>query len=320
MKILLTGATGFFGKSLFRFWKDTKSIDIINSKIIILSRNPKRFYDFIKPFMDIFDIDLIEGDVEVYSSLKMDDYTHVLHAATDSTLGSNLSSLARYNQIFNGTKNILDLSVKCGVSKILLTSSGAIYGDISQFNQGVKEKYYGSINSLLSKNSYALAKRSAEHLCALYYDKFGLRYSIARCFAFIGEDLPMNVHFAIGNFIGDAINGRDIIIHGNGQQVRTYLHQSELAKWLTAILLENKETSIYNVGSNEKTTIENVAKLITKYFESKKPKVIIQNKETNAFRNYYVPNVDLIKQELGLRVEINLQEAIKRVIDSKTKN
>lgn len=313
MKILITGGTGFFGKALLKYWIKSENKNILSSKIVLISRNPKNYDTFINPFRDFFDLELIYGDVEDFSSLKKDDYTHVLHAAADSTYGPYLSLLAQYKQIVNGTKNILDLSVECGVTKFLFASSGAVYGEISQFVDGVKEEYIGAPDPLSPLNTYGIAKRNAEHLCAVYHHQFGLKYSIARCFAFIGEDLPLNAHFAIGNFISDALNGRDILIRGNGKQIRTYLYQSELAKWLTTILLDQKDFSVYNVGSDEKISLKNTASLISKYVSENKSKVIIQNYDNNSFRNFYVPNIDLINKELGLKVEINLIEAIKNV-------
>lgn len=80
--------------------------------------------------------------------------------------------------------------------------------------------------------AYSQAKRAAEHLCALYREAYGLETVVARCFAFIGQDLPFNAHYAIGNFIQDALSAEQITVAGDGTPLRTYLDQSDLAHWL----------------------------------------------------------------------------------------
>jgi UDP-glucuronate decarboxylase len=109
------------------------------------------------------------------------------------------------------------------------------------------------------KNLNDLRKRCAEHLCALYFKEYGLQTVIARCFSFVGRDLPKDVHFAIGNFINDAINSSEIIVTGDGSPVRSYLDQRDLAEWLTELLFLDIGGEAYNVGSDQTLTIEELA-------------------------------------------------------------
>ena len=76
-----------------------------------------------------------------------------------------------------------------------------------------------------------MAKRASEHLCCLYNDRFGVESVVARCFSFVGQDLPLNAHFAIGNFIHDALHSTDeITVAGDGAPVRSYMNQADLAQ------------------------------------------------------------------------------------------
>ena len=106
MKLLLTGGTGFFGRALIRYLnQDYKTVEIY-----ILSRNPGRFIAEY-PHLNANDsVKFLKGDIQQRDSLPWDkSFTHVLHAATDSTIGPSHSPLKRYEQILYVTRNILEL-------------------------------------------------------------------------------------------------------------------------------------------------------------------------------------------------------------------
>ena len=102
--------------------------------------------------------------------------------------------------------------MKSKVSRLLLTSSGAVYGPQSTEMDSISESYLGSPDPSNPLNAYGLGKRSAEQLCSLISKKYGFEIIVARCFAFVGGDLPQDKHFAIGNFIRDALYRDNITI------------------------------------------------------------------------------------------------------------
>jgi len=213
MTTLITGGTGFFGKSLLRYFAEKSSI--ASSSLVVLSRNPDQFLAVYPEFRNHQSITFIEGDIQQRDSLPWGhSFTHVLHAATESTIGPSLTPLQRYDQIVDGTRNILDLAVATGASRFLLTSSGAIYGPQPADLVAIPEDWPGSPPLAQPSTAYGQAKRTAEHLCALFSEQHGIETVIARCFAFVGADLPLNVHFAIGNFIRDALTADAITAVG----------------------------------------------------------------------------------------------------------
>jgi dTDP-glucose 4,6-dehydratase len=236
----------------------------------------------------------------------------VLHAATDSTIGPSLTPLQRYDQIVEGTRNILDLAVTTGARRFLLTSSGAIYGPQPPDLAAIPEDWPGSPPLAEPSTAYGQAKRAAEHLCALVGEQHGLETVVARCFAFVGPDLPLHVHFAIGNFIRDALTADAITVSGDGTPLRTYLDQSDLAHWLLTLLEHGRPGQAYNVGSDEVISIAALAHLVRDILAPHKPVHILGQPNPGAARNRYVPDISKVLRELGLSVHVHLAESIRR--------
>ena len=238
-------------------------------------------------------------------------FTHVIHAATDSAIGPRLAPLDCYYQILDGTRNILDLAVSAGASRFLYISSGAVYGPQSIHLTAIPETFPGSppLNDIGSV--YGNAKRAAEHICSLVSDEYGLDIVIARCFSFSGPDLPRNVHFAIGNFIQDALYNDSIIVKGDGSPLRTYLHQSDLARWLFTLLFEGKPGNVFNVGSDEVISISELAFLVRDVLSPGKPVKFLSQENRSISRNVYVPDVSRAFRELDLKVDVNLADSIR---------
>lgn len=310
--ILLTGGTGFFGKALLRHWASQNIRDYSTLRVTILSRDPERFIRDNPTLTAHSWLKFVKGDICNAHTLPRDTaFTHILHAAADSTLGPKLDPLNRYDQIVSGTRNLLDLAVSSGAKRFLLTSSGGVYGPQPLDMERIPENYHGMPDPLNPANAYSVAKRVAEHLCAQYNNKHGLETVVARCFAFVGPDLPLDVHFAIGNFIRDALWRSEITVAGDGAAVRSYLDQRDLAEWLLTLLEKGQAGVAYNVGSDQAISIADLAYLVRDLVAPNKPVRILGKAEDNSARSRYVPNISRVQSEYGLNVVVPLAEAIR---------
>jgi dTDP-glucose 4,6-dehydratase len=178
----------------------------------------------------------------------------------------------------------------------------------------VPEDYPGAPDPLDPRSAYGIGKRTAEQLCALYQKHYGVSSTIARCFAFVGPYLPLDIHFAIGNFIRDVMNAGPIVIKGDGTPYRSYLYAADLAIWLWTILLRGAPGSAYNVGSEESISIAEVAKRVVRSASSDVKIEIQGRKQINQTVERYVPSTQKAITELKLQQTIDLDKAIQYTV------
>jgi nucleoside-diphosphate-sugar epimerase len=150
-------------------------------------------------------------------------------------------------------------------------------------------------------------------LCALHADAH-LQPTIARCFAFVGPYLPLDAHFAVGNFIRDGLQGGPIRISGDGTPYRSYLYAADLAIWLWTILLRGQSMRPYNVGSAQALTVEELAHVVADAFAPAVPIDVPRAATAGVSAQQYVPAVTRAETELGLRLTVPLAEAIHRTV------
>lgn len=305
--LLLTGGTGFIGRALLRHW-ETNPADR-PYRVVAISRNPQAFALSFPELAGVPWLDLRHGDVTVMNSLPRESFDTVIHAAADSTMGPQLSPLQRYTQIVDGTRHLLDLAVAAKSRRFLLLSSGAIYGSRSAGQPDPEESDCNAPDPLNPENSYGIAKRTAEHLGALAHRERGLEVVIARCFAFVGRDLPLDVHFAIGNFIRDALWRKSITVNGDGTPVRSYMDQRDLSRWLLALLCQGRAGQAYNVGSDQSINMADLAHLVRDMVAPNKPVQIMGGRRTEI-RSRYVPCVRKARDEAKLDFQHSLEQSI----------
>ena len=312
MHLFVTGGTGFFGKALLRYWQINPKTISFFKKITFISRNPDDFKLRYAGLLSGLNINFHKGDIMSPASLPVgQSFSHILHAATDSTTGPQMVPLERYLQIVKGTQNILDFAVQNNIEKFLLTSSGGVYGPQPQDMPKIPESYCGLPDPLNVNSAYGVGKRSAEHLCNLYAERYGFDFVIARCFAFVGEDLPLDVHFAIGNFLRNVLNEEDIVIQGDGTAIRSYMDQRDLSQWLSTLMLSATKSKVYNVGSEESISIKELALLVRRVTNARSQIKILGKPSIGAaaHRNQYIPDISRAK-ELQLDNKYNLSDAI----------
>ncbi|MBT5399277.1 NAD(P)-dependent oxidoreductase [bacterium] len=318
--IFITGGTGFFGTSLLYSLLEAKQQHKLNIDITILTRNIATFKDNYPLLFESSFIHCLQGDV-VDFTFPEKKFSKIFHLATTSASETyrGEDQLKKYKTLVGGTERVLQFAVKCNADKIIFTSSGVAYGELPDGMTLVRETYTGAPETTAPTSALAQGKRSAEFLIAYYADKYGFDYVIARCFSFIGPSLPLDLHYAIGNFVFDALFKNIIEIKGDGSPVRSYLDVNDLTIWMLRLMSRKCDHSLYNVGSDQSISILELAKKVRNIIApNKELKICGDSAHTvgNFSRNFYVPNIDRARNEHGLDVWIGLDQAIRRTIRS----
>ncbi|RLS35587.1 MAG: NAD(P)-dependent oxidoreductase [Planctomycetota bacterium] len=316
--LFVTGGTGFFGRWLLEALVAADRAHGLDLRVTVLSRHPARFADKAPHLARSGIVTTIPGDVRNFV-FPPGPVTHVIHAATEASASLDRDdSATMYDVCAKGTQRVLALAGENGASRFLLTSSGAVYGQLPDGMTRATERLRRCGEPPLSTSGYADGKREAERLCSEAGDG-GMGITIARCFAFVGPYLPLDRHFAVGNFIRDAITGGPLDVRGDGTAVRSYLYAADLVEWLVTILLHGRPGRAYNVGSETGVTIGELARCVAMVAgglqSTGSPTVQLAGMPTSGTApDHYLPDCSRARDELGLRESTPLEEAIRRTI------
>jgi dTDP-glucose 4,6-dehydratase len=308
--LLITGGTGFWGAWLLEtlLWAaDRRKLTL---RVEVLTRDPAPFAARQPHLANHPCVRLLKGDVTRFEASAP--YTHVIHAATDASLRLVREvPLATFDTIVQGTRAVLE-AARPGRARVLLASSGAVYGVQPPELTHLPEDFRGAPDPFDVLNVYGEGKRAAEMLGASAARAWGVPVVVARGFAFVGPHLPLGRHFAVGNFLADALAGGPVRVAGDGTPWRSYMYAADMAVWLWTMLLRGSPGVAYNVGSEEAVTIRQVAECVGD--EAGVSVHVAGEGSSGAAGSRYVPCTRLARETLGLSTELDLQAAIRRTL------
>jgi nucleoside-diphosphate-sugar epimerase len=311
-RIFITGATGFFGCWFLETFAWANQRLALGAKTTILTRNPRRFEDRIPRVAS--ECDVVVGDVRTFAFPK-GQFSHIIHGATESSAALCANEPERmFDTIVSGTRHCLEFAAKAGARKVLLTSSGTVYGKQPADITHIPEDFIGGPDTLDPNSVYAEGKRAAEVLCAIAARNARVEVKISRGFAFVGPYMKFDAHFAIGNFIDEHIRGGPVVVCGDGSPLRSYMYASDLMIWLWTILFKGESCRAYNVGSEETISIAEVAQEVAQTGSPCSTVRIMGAPTPGLPPARYVPSTARAHSELGLRCLVPLREAIERTL------
>lgn len=295
-RVFITGGTGVFGRWLIQELENT------SCELVLLSRNPAAFLNSV-PSDIAKRLVLVEGDIcsfEYPEGL----FDYIIHAATP-VVSDSIDDVALSAVIVSGTSRVLDFASYCCCDRLLYISSGAVYGTQPSGLERLQETL--PCNPI---SAYGKGKLIAENLCL----SSGVKCIVARCFSFVGQGIPLDAHFAIGNFIGSCLRDEDIIINGDGSPLRSYMYSSDLVEWLIVMLVRGKAGEIYNVGSDLPISIADLAQKVRDLSLAKNQIEISLTADKSKAVARYIPCVKKASRAMSLKLKVDLDHSILKTL------
>jgi len=316
-RLLISGGSGFLGsyinQVIYKLNNEVlkKPCRVISIDNYITGSEKNNFLEEI----DDKNFEFIFHDVRLPTLIR-EKVDYIIHAAA-SPYYYQKYPLETIESAIVGAKNLLELARAKKSKSFLFFSSSEIYGNPDPKNVPTPETYYGNVSSIGPRACYDESKRLGETLCLVYHQQFHVPIKIVRPFNVYGPGMKPKDYRVIPTFLYRGLTGKNLPVHGKGNQTRTFCYVSDAVTGFFKVLLSGKNGEIYNVGNTTpEITMYELAKRITKALNNK-----IDAKKIDYPKTYPAgepqrrcPNLRKITSELGYKPEINLDEGLRRTI------
>lgn len=297
MRFLITGAAGFLGSALA-------------NSLIIAGHSVRAVDDLSTGSPDKLskEVSFTRGDVNDRPKLwtLLQDIDCVYHLAARVVVPESVLYPREYNHVnVGGTVTLMEAIRDVGVKRVVLTSSGAIYGN--QPAQPVKEDCTPN-----PKSPYAVSKLSAEYYTHTIGSLWNIETVCLRIFNTYGpnQQLPPTHPPVIPYFLKQAHENATIVIHGDGNQTRDYIYIDDVVTgMIAAATATSVNRSTINIGSGRETSVSEIARLVVS-LTGNRPE-IVRNVRNEGGPNRLCADISLAREKLNFSprtpLEIGLQ-------------
>jgi nucleoside-diphosphate-sugar epimerase len=209
-----------------------------------------------------------------------------------------------------GTKNLIDLSIKCG-SRFIFFSTSEVYGDPLEHPQ--RESYWGNVNPIGPRSIYDEAKRFGEALVAQFVREKKVNAGIIRIFNTYGPRLDPHDGRVVSTFVRQAINGEALTINGDGNQTRSFCYISDLIDGIIK-MAKSSEFGPINLGNPNEMTLNELIQQISKMLSKDLETVNLPELKDDPVRRK--PDISLAKEKLDWEPKVSLVQGLQLLINS----
>ena len=258
------------------------------------------------------DVHLVRGDINDRPKLwtLLQGVDCVYHLAARVIVPESVLYPREYNLVnVGGTVTLMEAMRDVGVKRVVLISSGSIYGN--QKNQPMKETLRPQ-----PRSPYAVSKLAAEYYVRTIGELWKIETVVLRVFNAYGPEqrLPPAHAPVIPYVIKQALDNGTIVIHGDGKQTRDYVYVDDVVDAMVhATMTSDINRLIINVGSGKETSVNEIAKTVME-ISDKKPE-IVHNQHHDSGPSRMCADISLAQKKLGYKPSVSLREGLIRTIE-----
>lgn len=304
MNVLVTGGAGFIGSEFVHelYNSGLDSIAIVDS--LTYAGNLKNLQSIL-PNIRFHNVDIcdVNGLAEVF---RLEKPSTVVHFAAESHVDNSISSPDIFLETnVGGTLNILKLSVQHGVEKYIHISTDEVYGSLRE-GKAVESSCFNPASP------YSASKAAAEHFVNAWNITYGLPTLIVRCSNNYGP--RQHAEKLIPLAINRLINQKKVPIYGDGSNVREWIHVSDCAKAILAVMNSKENSKVYNISSGDFRTNLEIARELIQIFNLDDSYIeFVENRQGHDYR--YAIDSSRILNELNWRPTVSLSDGLRETVD-----
>ena len=296
MNFLITGAAGFLGSSLAnqlaREGHQIRGLDDLSAG------DPQALGP---------DVHFTRGDVSDRPKLwtLLQEVDVVYHLAARVSVPESILYPRDYNNVnVGGTVALMEAMRDVGVGRVVLASSGAVYGDMAE--QPLRESFIPN-----PRSPYAVSKLAAEYYVRTIGGLWGIETVSLRIFNAYGpgQHLPASHPPVVPHYLKQALRAGTLVVHGDGSQSRDYVYVDDVVSALVAAATApNVNGLVINVGSGNETSVSDLIKAVQDVTGTSSE--VIYNSKTSGGVSRLCADLTLASQKLNYRPSIGLSDGL----------
>lgn len=308
MNILVTGGAGFIGSNFVHYMLKKHPEDIIiNLDLLTYAGNIHSLDDIIYNPNHVFvqgnimNTELVRLLVQTYK------ITHFVNFAAESHVDRSILNPEIFVETnIQGTLALLNVAKEMGIDKYLQVSTDEVYGSLGA------EGYFTEETPLAPNSPYSASKTGADLLVRSYYETYGMNVNITRCSNNYGP-----YHFPeklIPLLISNAMDGKELPIYGDGENIRDWLHVKDHCQAIDLVLRKGVKGEVYNVGGHNERTNNEIVNLVVDKLGVSKDLITYVDDRLGHDRRYAIDPTKL-ETELGWKPEYTFDTGIEETIE-----
>ena len=297
MNFLITGAAGFLGSSLAN--QLTREGHLVRGLDDLSAGDPKALGP---------DVHFTRGDLSDRPKLwtLLQEIDVVYHLAARVSVPESILYPRDYNNVnVGGTVALMEAMRDVGVRRVVLGSSGAVYGDLRE--QPLKETVTPD-----PRSPYAVSKLAAEYYVRTIGSLWGIETISLRIFNAYGpgQHLPASHPPVVPHYLKQALRGGTLVVHGDGSQTRDYVYVDDVVSGMVAAATApNVDGMVINIGSGEETSVTELIRCVQQVTGSNAE--VIYNPKTSGGVSRLCADLTLAREKLNYRPSMDLEEGLR---------